>query len=111
MKREEVLMLVIISQPPEDDFRIEGSLSLDTLGWLKAHFGNSLVEGKEEFLAPSDNLVRYRKERGLSQVELAGRLGTQKQVICDLEHGRRAISKRMAKALAELFGTDVSKFI
>jgi transcriptional regulator with XRE-family HTH domain len=36
-----------------------------------------------------ENLIRIRREVGLSQSELSRRLGTTPGYICDLEHGRR----------------------
>ena len=95
----------------DEEFRIDGKLSDETLLWLRSRYGDRLAVTEREGFSPSENLVYHRKLNKLSQVELAEKLGTQKQGICDLEHGRRAISKRMAKSLSALFGTDVSLFI
>ena len=43
----------------------------------------------------------------MTQPELAKKLRTSKQFISDMENGRKPISKRMAKELANLFDVSV----
>ena len=65
----------------------------------------------EPDLTPESNLAFYRKLSGMTQGELAEKLGTTKQVISDMEHGRRSISKAVAKELSRIFDVSVERFI
>ena len=85
-----------------------------------------IVENKEDFvdfhdtewfkeveteLTPASNLVFYRTLMNMTQTELGEKLGVSKQVISDMEHERRSISKAMAKELAKIFNVSVERFI
>ena len=65
----------------------------------------------EPELTPASNLVFYRKLMNMTQTELGEKLGVSKQVISDMEHERRSISKAMAKELAKIFNVSVERFI
>jgi DNA-binding XRE family transcriptional regulator len=73
----------------------------------------------EEVFAPiiektgsAATLIRgYRTRDGLSQDELAAKLGTTRTNVSAMESGRRAIGKAMAKRLAEIFETDYRNFL
>ena len=65
----------------------------------------------EPELTPASNLVFYRKLMKMTQTELGEKLGVSKQVISDMEHERRAISKAMAKELSKIFKVSVGRFI
>ena len=62
---------------------------------------------------PGDAMRLYRENRGLNQEVLAASLGPRfrKQHVCDMERGRRPISKALAKKLARIFGTSPARFI
>jgi DNA-binding XRE family transcriptional regulator len=117
------------------DFEVRGT---HVPGWLleelKKRYGGSLKvlksggEGDEESVVltetdwyreirkrttPGDALRLYRENRGLSQEVLAAKLGPRfkKQHVCDMERGRRPISKVVAKKLAEIFTTSPARFI
>lgn len=62
---------------------------------------------------PGDAMRLYRENRELSQEDVAVKLGPgfKKQHVCDMERGRRAISKGVAKKLAKVFGTSPARFI
>ncbi len=62
---------------------------------------------------PGDAMRLYRENRRLKQEDLAARLGPafKKQHVCDMERGRRAISKAVAKKLARIFQTSPARFI
>ena len=47
----------------------------------------------------------------MTQAELGEKLGASKQVFSDMEHGRRSISKAMAKELSKIFDVSVERFI
>lgn len=65
----------------------------------------------EPELTPASNLVFYRKLMKMIQIELGEKLGVSKQVISDMEHERRSISKAIAKDLAKIFNVSVDRFI
>lgn len=120
-------MLVVVNQPRINNFTIEGTISDKDLQFLKNHFGDSMtIESKDDFvdfketewfrdveplLTPANNLAFYRKLVKMTQKTLAEKLGVSKQVVSDMEHERRAISKAMARQLAEIFNVSVARFI
>ncbi|MBI9105464.1 MAG: helix-turn-helix transcriptional regulator [Spirochaetales bacterium] len=56
-------------------------------------------------------LKRYRKRAGLSQSELALKLGMVKENISAMETGSRGISKATAHKLSEIFQVSPGRFI
>ncbi len=121
-------MLVVVNQPHINDFKIEGTISPSFLDYLKKEYGdavqvqdddNDLVKvtetdwykGIKAVMTPPVNLAFYRKERGFTQTKLADLVGVKKQYISDMEHGRKSISKNMAKKLAAALDCPVSDFI
>lgn len=54
-----------------------------------------------------NNLEAMRKERGISQEELAGALEVSRQTIISLEKGRYNPSIMLAFKLARYFGTNI----
>jgi DNA-binding XRE family transcriptional regulator len=61
--------------------------------------------------SPGKTLRVYRTRDGMSQAELAKRLGIFKQHVSNMENGSRAISQEMAKQLGELFGISYKRFL
>lgn len=57
----------------------------------------------------AETLKKMRKERGLSQEELAERLGTSKQVISRYESGQRIPKISMAYQLAKVLGVSLEE--
>ena len=121
-------MLVVVNQPHINDFiTIQGTISGKDLRFLKKHFGESLTvkydddivdchdadwfKEVEPELTPASNLAFYRKLMKMTQAELGEKLGISKQVISDMEHERRSISKAMAKELSKIFDVSVERFI
>ena len=121
-------MLVVVNQPHINDFRIEGTLSSTFLDNLRKEFGDSMkiVQDDEEWVdvrdldwyreelakeTPGSNLRFYRKLAGMTQKELAEKLGMNKQHISDMERDRRSISKKTAKELAGIFKVSPVRFI
>lgn len=121
-------MLVVVNQPHINDFRIEGTISSSFLDSLKKEFKDNIVicndedelvnvdetdwyRGIKAVMPPSVNLAFYRKERNLTQAKLAELAGIRKQAVSDMEHGRKSISKNMAKKLASILNCPVSDFI
>lgn len=123
-------MLVVVNQPHTEGFRIEGRIPASVLTYMNKEFGKEnvtvrndkdeeLVDFREmdwykeikQEMTPEENLKFYRKLVHMTQPELAEKLGVSKQAVSNMEHGSRAISKKMAKELAKIFDVDVSKFI
>ena len=57
------------------------------------------------------NLEMIRKKRGLTQMELAGRLNIRQSTISNIETGIRAPSLRLLCKLAEALGVTVDELI
>jgi DNA-binding XRE family transcriptional regulator len=119
-------MQVVVKTPR---IRIEGEIPAELVNYLREHYGDvevieqeddELIEVKHsewyrearETITSGENLRVYRELHGFSQQELGERLGgLPKQHISNMETGQRAISKSMAKQLAEVFNVSVEKFI
>ena len=123
-------MLVAV-KAPRTDFKVEGKIPREVVTALRNLYGKGVcvLDPKDEETVnifetdwyrrleakstPGGNLRAYRENRGLTQEGLARKLGggMLKQHISGMEHGRRAISKAVAKKLAKVFQTSVVRFI
>ena len=75
----------------------------ETLKYLENLIGEKLTLGSF--------VLAIRQGEELSQVEFAKILGVSRQVLCDLEHGRRIISPKKAAEYAELLGYSKKQFV
>jgi transcriptional regulator with XRE-family HTH domain len=75
----------------------------DTLKALEAISGKKLTLG--------NLLSAIRQSETLSQVEFALNLGISKQYLCDIEHGRRFVSPKMAVEYAKKLGYSPHQFL
>jgi len=78
------------------------------------HFVDDEVYSPEQVFGPREpgRIIRgLRAREGWTQEELAARLETSKTVVCDLERGRRSVSKKMAAKLGELFTIPHTVFL
>jgi DNA-binding XRE family transcriptional regulator len=57
------------------------------------------------------HLRGFRIREGLTQLELAQRLGIRQSQISEMERGKRSIGKAFAKKLADFFHTDYKSFL
>ena len=123
-------MLVAVKER-RTKFRVEGDVPPWLLEELKKRYGAKLqiadedpealinVRDTEWFkdispaLTPAKALQVYRKNRGLTLLQLAGLLGPTVRVqnISNMENGSRGISKAMARKLAKVFGASPARFI
>ena len=119
-------MQVVVRRP---HIRIEGEITDELVEYLKREYGEvEVITDREEELvevtksdwyrslrqtiSPGENMRLYRELHGLTQEELGKKLGNfTRQNISNIENGHRAISKKMALALAELFEVSVEKFL
>lgn len=120
-------MLVHV-KTPHTEIDIKGEISDKIINVLKNEFGNDVeisdddelidVTQTEWFIEtikgmiPGDFLRIDRENAGISQTELGKKLGSfSRQYISDLEHGRKNISLKVAKKLAEIFNRPVERYI
>lgn len=59
----------------------------------------------------ANNLLAIRQGEEMSQVEFAKQLGITRQYLCDIEHGRRSVSPKMAAEYAEILGYSKNQFV
>ena len=121
-------MLAVV-KTPRTEIMIRGMVPRVVLAVLRKEYGNKLrlqqeeddklidvFDTKEYFdfkkrTNPADYVRIYRENRGMTQAALGAKTGMTRAYICDMEKGRRAISKAMAKKMAGIFNTSVSRFI
>jgi DNA-binding XRE family transcriptional regulator len=71
-----------------------------------------LYQRVPKVMSPGDYLRLFRRLEGLTLAELGRKLGgVGRQNVCNMERGRRPISRRMALQLARLFEVSPDKFI
>jgi len=115
---------------PHTDLRIKGFIPRPVLKVLKTEYGKSLevktdkdddelvdffeTDFYKDFkkrMTPGDYVRMYRENMSLTQAALGEKVGMSRAYVCDVEHGRRAISKDIAKKLSKLFKISVSHLI
>lgn len=72
------------------------------------NFIESLTGSKLTF---ANNLIAIRQGEEMSQVEFAKQLGISRQYLCDIEHGRRFLSPKMAAEYADILGYSKNQFV
>ena len=65
----------------------------------------------DDTLRPAATLRGSRHKEGMTQKDLAERLGIRQSNLSEMEHGKRPIGKNMAKKLADVFGCDYRMFV
>jgi len=75
----------------------------ETLQYLENLMGEKLTLGSF--------ILAIRQGEELSQVDFAKLLGISRQVLCDIEHGRRIISPKKAAEYAKLLGYSKNQFV
>lgn len=75
----------------------------ETLKYLEKLMGEKLTLGSF--------ILAIRQGEELSQVEFAKILGVSRQILCDIEHGRRIISPKKAAEYADLLGYSKKQFV
>ena len=82
---------------------------------IKKSKDSSVAELERKLLGKSLSmgtaLVGLRGLHGLTQVELASRVGMSKQHICDIEKGRRFLSPAKAAEIAKRLGHPEAYFV
>lgn len=123
-------MLVVV-KTPHTELKIKGIISPLVLKALKDEFGaalkirddsseddeminildTDLYKKFKDNAVPGDYVRIYRENHSLSQTSLGEKLGVSRSYICDIEKGRRTISKDMAKKIEDLLHIPVSRLI
>ena len=62
-------------------------------------------------MTPGKHLRTLRDMAGMTQAQLAERLGIRPSRVSDFEHDREAMGRAMAKRVAALFGTSPALFV
>lgn len=94
------------------DAKLESPVDPDlSLEYIKTDFHKKVAAS----LTPGKSLKHLREANGLSQRELGSLVGDKKPIsasrVSDWESDFRAISKQVAKKLAEIFHVSVDRFI
>ena len=66
---------------------------------------NSIIRKRQEIVS---KLTQARLEKGLSQAQLAERVGTQRSNICRIENGGQNLSLDLLIKITDALGKDVS---
>lgn len=117
-------MQVLVKTPP---IKIEGDIPAELLTFVRSKYTEVSVEDDhEEYveivetewykniqkeLTPAKTLKLLRGRDNLTQAALAEKLKIPVQNISGMENGRRTISTRMARKLADVFGTSYQNFL
>jgi ribosome-binding protein aMBF1 (putative translation factor) len=72
---------------------------------------NAFKKGIEEFSEIGLVLKGGRSKAGLTQKQLAEKIGIKTHHISEMEHGKRPIGKKMAHRLAEVLNVDYRVFL
>jgi len=65
----------------------------------------------EKYGAIGANIRGYRYRDGMTQIELAKKLGISKNAVYNMEYSRLKVDKKMAQKLAQIFRTTPKMFI
>ena len=128
-------MLAVVNQPRTQgteaaSFRIEGKVPKFVVMFLESAFNKALKvevsDDEDDVAVPFEQTEWYREikakmtpgdaikaDRGLrcmTQRQLADKLGVPVQNVSEMERGKRAVSRKMALKLGEVFGTDPASF-
>ena len=120
-------MLVVVKMPHTENLEIKGPVTKSFMDYLRNEYGeeniNTFTDGYEENESVDFRETAWYKETkakqtpgyrdlcGMTQKQLAEKLGTCVQNISNMENDRRAISRETAKKLASLFRTSPAHFL
>jgi len=105
-----------VSAAEADRVKLAFSQFLDLAGveyHIPKNDNDDLVTWEEAFpeLGTGSVLQGARDREGLTQAELAEKIGAKPHHISEMENGKRAIGKSMAKRLAEVLNTGYKVFL
>jgi DNA-binding XRE family transcriptional regulator len=115
---ENDMAIINVQLPAKDAGRAAKAIKyLLTFGGQDVHWlneeGERLLSIEEVFpdMSPAKVLRGFRGRDGMTQLELADKLGIAQTRVSAMENGKRPITVKMAKQLAELFGTSHKAFL
>ncbi len=79
----------------------------EAVDWFSTELHESIASRKTS----GRTLFAYRHRVGMTQVQLAQKLGVSKQVVCDLEKDRRPMTANTAKKLSVIFQTGLETWL
>ena len=124
-------MLAVV-KTPRTEFELKGfNIPRKVLSFLRKEYGtkfhieNDWDEDEESIdvmdwkpyqdfiktVTPGDYLHARRTNLDMTQKKLGEMIGKGTAYVCDIEKGRRSISKNVAKNLSEIFGVTTDRFI
>lgn len=123
-------MLATVDLGHASRFRVEGDIDPLLIEWMRERYGDRLtlsdgMSGNDSLdfhdpgwsgkpgpeMTPASSFKFYRELNELTQRELAVMVGETRQHVSDMEHGRRPISLKMAKALSSALGAPLPHLI
>ena len=124
-------MLAVVKKPRTDTplFEVKGDIPENVVAYLEKEFGQALevfAEDDEELVnifetdwykeisaatTPGERLKIYRENLGLTQAELAQKLGIPKQKISDMENNKCRIPEDVARKLSQLCEVPIGRFL
>jgi len=111
------------------NIQIQGDIPSRVLDVLRSEYGEDLkiYDGEDEYVeitetdwykeiktksTPGEAMRIYRKNMQLTQEQLGKKLGNvPRQIISNMEYGKRSISLATAKKLSVIFNVPVSRFL
>jgi ribosome-binding protein aMBF1 (putative translation factor) len=93
---------------------------------VKKQFSDYIIDSSDEYedwfetdlhkeiaarMKPGDYLRNYREAQGITQKDLAEKIGVRVNYFSDMETGQRVISRMNAKKLAAIFNVNPGVFI
>ena len=118
-----------VVKTPRTNIHIQGEIPSRILEMLRSEYGSELkiYEGDEEYVeviesdwykeiaeitTPGDAMRIYRKNNLLTQEQLVKKLDNiPRQIISNMERGKRSISLATAKKLSVIFNVPASRFL
>ena len=117
-------MLAVVKKPPIE-ISIRGKHAQDLLAWIRRKYDVAVVASEDteasvpveetEFWQQMEKnrignlLAGARLKAGLTQAQLAARLGVRQNMVSDYERGRRTLSPPMAKRLSKVLRVKAAR--
>lgn len=91
----------------------EATPTIDLAGWEAVGLPHkkAAVPGRETGETIAQRLARIRRERGLTQVELAQRLGVAQPVVSDYERGELRLHGELIVKLSDILGVSSEELL
>ena len=62
-------------------------------------------------MSVADNIVKLRKKRGLTQLELSKKVGVSQSMIAQIERGTKVPALTLGKAIADVLGCSIDALV